>query len=76
VRNIGVWIIATALSATVHAQVSPTTRDSPQHAVSSHVLIEAPMRSGHAALHYGWQTVDGINLFYREGGPANAPTLV
>jgi len=76
VRNIGVWIIATVLSATVQAQVSPTTRDSPQHAVSSQVLIVAPLGSGHAALHYGWQTVDGTNLFYREGGPANAPTLV
>ncbi len=31
----------------------------------------------HAAqLHYGWQKVDGLNIFYREGGPANAPTLV
>jgi len=29
-----------------------------------------------AHLTYGWQKVDGINLFYREGGPANAPTLV
>jgi len=28
------------------------------------------------ALHYGWQPVDGINLFYREGGPTDAPTLV
>ena len=31
----------------------------------------------HAAqLHYGWQKVDGLNIFYREGGPVNAPTLV
>ncbi|MBA3832857.1 MAG: alpha/beta hydrolase [Chthoniobacterales bacterium] len=28
------------------------------------------------ALSYGWQNVDGINLFYREGGPSMAPTLV
>jgi pimeloyl-ACP methyl ester carboxylesterase len=27
-------------------------------------------------LTYGWQKVDGINLFYREGGPHDAPTLV
>jgi pimeloyl-ACP methyl ester carboxylesterase len=27
-------------------------------------------------LTYGWQLVDGINLFYREGGPSDAPTLV
>src|ERR1700721_412745 len=76
VRNIGVWIIATALSVTVQAQVNPTTRDALQHAVSFHVPTVAPMRSGHAALHYGWQTVGGFHLFYREGGPANAPTLV
>jgi len=25
---------------------------------------------------YGWQNVDGINLFYRESGPRDAPTLV
>ena len=29
-----------------------------------------------AHLRYGWQNVDGVNLFYREGGPADAPTLV
>lgn len=28
------------------------------------------------ALHYGWQSVDGIKIFFREGGPATAPTLV
>jgi len=28
------------------------------------------------SLSYGWQQVDGINLFYREGGPRDAPTLV
>ena len=27
-------------------------------------------------LSYGWQKVDGINLFYREGGPRDAPTVV
>jgi pimeloyl-ACP methyl ester carboxylesterase len=27
-------------------------------------------------LQYGWQKVDGINIFYREGGPANGPTIV
>lgn len=35
---------------------------------------------GHAAyaahLTYGWQNVDGINIFFREGGPPSAPTLV
>jgi pimeloyl-ACP methyl ester carboxylesterase len=28
------------------------------------------------ALHYGWQKVDGLNIFYREGGNPDAPTLV
>jgi pimeloyl-ACP methyl ester carboxylesterase len=76
VRNIGFWVIATALSVTIQAQVNPTTPGSPQHAVPSHAPTEAPVRNGKAALHYGWQSVDGIHLFYREGGPADAPTLV
>jgi pimeloyl-ACP methyl ester carboxylesterase len=29
-----------------------------------------------AHLTYGWQGVDGINLFFREGGPVSAPTVV
>jgi pimeloyl-ACP methyl ester carboxylesterase len=29
-----------------------------------------------APLSYGWQDVEGIKLFYREGGPRDAPTLV
>jgi pimeloyl-ACP methyl ester carboxylesterase len=29
-----------------------------------------------AHLTYGWQNVDGINIFFREGGPPAAPTLV
>jgi len=29
-----------------------------------------------SSLSYGWQKVDGINVFYREGGPRDAPTLV
>lgn len=28
------------------------------------------------ALTYAWDKVDGLNIFYREGGPADAPTLV
>jgi pimeloyl-ACP methyl ester carboxylesterase len=27
-------------------------------------------------LQYGWQKVDGISIFYREGGPADGPTIV
>lgn len=37
-------------------------------------IAGSPVRAG--ALTCGWQKVDGINLFYREGGPANAPTIV
>lgn len=29
-----------------------------------------------AQLHYGWQRVDGVNIFYREGGRPDAPTVV
>lgn len=29
-----------------------------------------------AHLSYGWQDVDGIDLFYREGGPKDAPVIV
>jgi pimeloyl-ACP methyl ester carboxylesterase len=29
-----------------------------------------------AHLTYGWQNVDGVNIFFREGGPPSAPTLV
>lgn len=29
-----------------------------------------------AHLTYGWQNVNGINIFFREGGPPAAPTLV
>ncbi|HEX7111219.1 MAG TPA: alpha/beta hydrolase [Mizugakiibacter sp.] len=29
-----------------------------------------------ATLAFGWQQVDGVRLFYREGGPRDAPTLV
>jgi pimeloyl-ACP methyl ester carboxylesterase len=28
------------------------------------------------SLALGWQAVDGVNLFYREGGPRDAPTIV
>jgi pimeloyl-ACP methyl ester carboxylesterase len=38
------------------------------------LAASAPAHAGH--LHYGWQIVDGINLFYREGGRADAPTVV
>lgn len=28
------------------------------------------------AVHYGWQKVDGLDIFYREGGATTAPTIV
>lgn len=28
------------------------------------------------AVHYGWQKVDGLEIFYREGGASQAPTIV
>lgn len=36
--------------------------------------LASPALSAH--LHFGWLKVDGINLFYREGGRADAPTIV
>lgn len=36
----------------------------------------APLPILAAQLNYGWQKVDGIDIFYREGGPADAPTVV
>lgn len=48
--------------------------------VAGRLLLVLLLGSGCTAkaahLTYGWQSVNGINVFYREGGPANAPTLV
>ena len=48
--------------------------------VAGRLLLVLLLGSGCTAkaahLTYGWQSVDGINVFYREGGPADAPTLV
>ena len=38
------------------------------------LLVAAPAHADH--LRYGWQPVDGLDLFYREGGPATGPTIV
>lgn len=68
-----------SLAATAQAQTSKT------NSVHLDVRREDPLQRGNkpmsaevraTALHYGWQTVDGIHLFFREGGPAEAPTLV
>ncbi len=37
-------------------------------------MASVPVRA--TALTYGWQKVDGLNIFYREGGAPDAPTLV
>ena len=62
-KKIGLWIMAATLAATAQAQVSKHKK-------------QIPAEVGAMALHYGWQAVDGIHLFFREGGPAEAPTLV
>lgn len=40
------------------------------------MLIAAGGNACAEHLHYGWQNVDGISLFYREGGRTDAPTIV
>jgi pimeloyl-ACP methyl ester carboxylesterase len=41
------------------------------------LALFSDVQTAHAAhLSYGWQKVEGINLFFREGGPASAPTIV
>src|SRR4030095_3952048 len=39
-------------------------------------LSAAVAQANAESLRVGWQTVDNIDLFYREGGPADAPTIV
>ncbi len=38
------------------------------------VAMALPANAGH--LSYGWQKVDDLRLFFREGGPSTAPTIV
>jgi pimeloyl-ACP methyl ester carboxylesterase len=40
------------------------------------LLLAASVPAHAEHLHYGWQKTDGISLFYREGGRAEAPTIV
>lgn len=54
------------------------SRGSPKSWAILTVLVLGAL-SGHglaAQLHYGWQKVDDLSLFYREGGPSDAPTVV
>jgi hypothetical protein len=59
---------------TGQSQVNATNRVTLQSAVPPHAQTRASVPIEHTALQYGWQPVDGIRLFYREGGPINAPT--
>jgi pimeloyl-ACP methyl ester carboxylesterase len=40
------------------------------------VSLLMPILAHAETLTYGWQKVDGINIFYREGGAKDAPTLI
>lgn len=40
------------------------------------VGITSTSTASAAHLHYGWQRVGDLNIFFREGGPADASTLV
>ena len=40
------------------------------------IMAGWPSDANAAHLRYGWQAADGVNLFYREGGRADAPTIV
>jgi hypothetical protein len=38
------------------------------------LLDERAVEAAH--LTYGWQNVDGVNVFFREGGPPSSKSLV
>jgi pimeloyl-ACP methyl ester carboxylesterase len=40
------------------------------------MALAAGARANADALRVGWQTVDGVEIFYREGGPRDAPAIV
>jgi pimeloyl-ACP methyl ester carboxylesterase len=44
--------------------------------LTAHLANSAPLESTHATTRYVYREVDGINLFYREAGPQDAPTIV
>lgn len=78
-RKIGSWIVAAVLAITMHAQGTKTSSTGNIHPLSDSLQSRekaATVQPRLAALHYGWQSVDGIHIFYREGGPIEAPTLV
>jgi pimeloyl-ACP methyl ester carboxylesterase len=77
VKKIGLWIASAVMMTTVHAQQS-SAGSVHHHAnnVAQRNGNQMAPSSNAAALHYGWQSVDGIKLFYREGGSVESPTLV
>jgi len=76
VRTIGSWMIVAMLAVTAQAQVDTKHRTAAQDEGTQQAQKQLSPPVEMAALHYGWQFVDGMNLFYREGGPTDAPTLV
>jgi len=45
-------------------------------AVPTHVTASVVPRGDNSAVHYRTVDIDGIDLFYREAGPSNAPVVV
>ncbi|WP_158749393.1 alpha/beta fold hydrolase [Acidobacterium sp. S8] len=78
-KKIGLLILAAALATNINAQVYKRASDGHVSAQDDSSQSREKLKAiqpNLTALHYGWQSVDGINLFYREGGPVEAPTLV
>jgi pimeloyl-ACP methyl ester carboxylesterase len=61
-------------------ELIPVSHGGLTKAVTSLLLFVAlaglPLIARSATLRHGWQDVDGVNLFYREGGDRDAPTIV
>jgi pimeloyl-ACP methyl ester carboxylesterase len=78
VKKIGLWIMLAMLASIAVAQASKTNSAHRDVMQKDELQKDKPISAaaGATGLHYGWQAVDGIHLFFREGGPAEAPTLV
>jgi pimeloyl-ACP methyl ester carboxylesterase len=61
------WLLATSMALTL---VTPGVHASPANAATSTNAIAA------AAVSYRTVKVDGVNVFYREAGPKNAPAIL
>lgn len=64
---------ATALSLALLTQFAPAASAAP---AAAPVAKEAANVANTAAVSYRTVKVDGVNIFYREAGPKNAPTLL